>query len=618
MPSKLFLPFSFLVVLSAHAQETVVEPTIEVTATRVAETVDASLAAVSVITRPDIDASHAPDLIELLRLQAGIDVVRGGGAGEQTSIFIRGTNSNHVLVLIDGVRVASANTGAFAFENLPLDAVERIEIVRGPRASYWGSDAIGGVIQIFTRKLDAAHIAASYGTYRSADGSVGIGQWSDAGGFSAQFGARHVGGFSATNAGICNGPDDPYCIFNPDDNGYHNHDVVAQGAYRFGAQMLSATVFRNEGEVSFDNGSFGAGHSTTLDQAIGVNLEGPLAPSWNQRLSLGTSREDLDTPAFGSGFRSTRVQGAWVNDVTLSTTQHVVAGADYSHDRGVTLDSTGFGPTYDVARDDGGVFAGWHAQSGAVNGELSGRYDDNSDFGGAFSGSGAVGWKATEDLRLIASYGNAFRAPTLNELFSPGYGGYYAGNAQLDPEQSRTAELGLDWRIDAANRLGVRAFSTRVHDLIDFAGGSTFEAINIAHAQIDGAELTHNLNTAAWSLDSELTLQNPRNTDTGAQLLRRPKQKFSSVLTAALGERASAGVEFVCSGKREDYAGTTLGAYSLLNLRASYTLNASWQLGARLENLFDRDYELVHGYNTAGRSAYLTVTWGPQRYAAER
>jgi len=403
MLRKLFLLFSFLAVFSARAQEAQLQPTIEVTATRVAETVDSSLADVSVITRPDIDASHAQDLIELLRLQAGIDVVRGGGAGSQTSIFIRGTNSNHVLVLIDGVRVASANTGAFAFENLPLDAIERIEIVRGPRASYWGSDAIGGVIQIFTRKLEAAHIAASYGSYSDADGSVGIGHWSDAGGFSVQFGARHVGGFSATNAGICNGPDDPYCIFNPDDNGYHNHDVVAQGAYRLGAQMLSATVFRNEGGVSFDNGSAssngsGVGYSSTLDQAIGVNLEGPLAPDWNQRLSLGTSREDLDTPAFGSGFRSTRVQGAWVNDVTLSTTQHIVAGADYSHDRGVTLDSTGFGPTYDVTRDDGGVFAGWHAQSGAVNGELSGRYDDNSDFGGAFSGSGAVGWKATDDL----------------------------------------------------------------------------------------------------------------------------------------------------------------------------------------------------------------------------
>jgi vitamin B12 transporter len=612
MQHKLLLSFSIFTAGAAQAQEAQLQPTIEVTATRVAETVDASLADVSVITRPDIDASHAPDLIELLRLQAGIDVVRGGGAGEQTSIFVRGSNSNHVLVLIDGVRVASSNTGGFAFENLPLDAVERIEIVRGPRASYWGSDAIGGVIQIFTRKLQGPHIAASYGSYRSADGSVGIGQWSEAGGFSAQLGARHVGGFSATNAGICNGPNDPYCIYNPDDNGYHNHDFVAQGAYRIGAQMLSATLFRNEGGVSFDNGNPGVGYSTTLDQAIGANLEGTLATNWSQRLSLGTSREDLDTPAFGSAFRSTREQAAWVNDVALSTTQHFVAGADYSHDRGVTLDTTGFGPSYDASRNDTGVFAGWHTQSGTLNGELSGRYDDNSAFGGAFSGSGAIGWKASDDLRLTASFGDAFRTPTLNELFSPGYGGYYAGNPQLDPEHSRTVEIGLDWRVDTANQLGAHAFSTRVHDLIDFAGGSTFEAINVAHARIDGAELTHALNSGVWSLDNALTLQNPRDTDTGAQLLRRPREKFSSVLTAAPAERASAGVEFVWSGKRADYGGTALGAYALVNLRAGYALDASWQLGARLENLFDRDYELVHGYNTAGRSVYATVTWQPQ------
>src|SRR5882724_3795723 len=164
---------------NAQAQDAAIQPTVEVTASRVAETVDASLADVSVITRADIDASAAPDLIDLLRLQAGVDVARTGGAGEQTSVFLRGSNSNHVLVLIDGVRVASANTGAFAFENLPLDAVEHIEIVRGPRASYWGSDAIGGVIQIFTRKFDAAHLAVSGGSYRSADGSAGIGDWSD-------------------------------------------------------------------------------------------------------------------------------------------------------------------------------------------------------------------------------------------------------------------------------------------------------------------------------------------------------------------------------------------------------------------------------------------------------
>ncbi|MBS0570801.1 MAG: TonB-dependent receptor, partial [Proteobacteria bacterium] len=209
--------FAFSVLLSAapcaFAQEAQTQPTIEVTASRVAQTVDASLADVSVITRADIDASNAPDLLEVLRLQAGVDIVRTGGAGAQTNVFLRGSNSNHVLVLIDGVRVASANTGAFAWENLPLDSIERIEIVRGPRASYWGSDAIGGVIQVFTRQLTGPHVAASFGTYRDAGGSAGFGARDANGGFSVQVGARHVAGFSATNPGVCNGPNDPYCIY---------------------------------------------------------------------------------------------------------------------------------------------------------------------------------------------------------------------------------------------------------------------------------------------------------------------------------------------------------------------------------------------------------------------
>lgn len=590
-----------------HAQDAALQPTIEVTASRVAETVDAGLADVSVITRADIDASGAPDLIEILRLQAGVDVVRTGGAGEQTSVFLRGTNSNHVLVLIDGVRVASSNTGSFAFENLPLDAIERIEIVRGPRASYWGSDAIGGVIQIFTRKLDSADLAASYGSYRSADGSAGFGAQSDAGGFSVQAGVRHVGGFSATNPAA-----GPY-VYNPDDNGFQNHNVVAQGDYKLGAQTLSASVFRSEGTQSFDNGDPGQGISQTLDQAIGVNLEGPLAANWQQRLSVGTSREDIDTPAFESAYRSTREQLSWTNDVALSTMQHIIAGIDYVHDRGVSIDNSGFGAPYDVSRDNAGAFAGWRVQDGAFNSEISGRYDHYDAFGSAFSGSAAAGWKLNDDLRLTASYGTAFRAPNLNELYSPGYGGLYAGNPDLDPERSRTAELGAEWRLDDANRLGLRAFSTRVHDLIDFSGGSSFQAINIDRAAIDGAELSYVWRAGAWSLNNNATLQNPRDLDTSTQLLRRPKQKLNSILERALGERASAGVEFVASGKREDVGNVTLPGYTLVNLRASYALATTWRVGLRLENVFDRDYELAHGYNTPGRSAYVEVVWSPAR-----
>ena len=624
MLQKSFLYFShFIVGLTAavscaHAQDSgagdVSETlrTVEVTATRVAETVDASLADVSIITRRDIETSATTDLVALLRLQAGVDVARSGGAGEQTSVFLRGTNANHVLVLIDGVRVASANTGAFAFENLPLDAIERIEIVRGPRASYWGSDAIGGVIQIFTRQLDRPHVAASYGSYRDADGSVGFGRWSDGGGFSAQFGARHVGGFSATNAGICNGPDDPYCIYNPDDNGFHIRDAVLHGAYRIADQTVSATAFRSQGGESFDNGNPGAGYSTTLDQAFGVNLEGPLSETWSQRLSAGTSREDLTTPAFGSTYRSTREQLAWTNNIALSSTQRLVAGADLVHERGVVGDSTGFGAPYDVSRNDHGLFAGWHVQSTPFDGELSARYDDDSNFGGAFSASAAAGWKLADAVRLSASYGSAFRAPNLNELYSPGYGGYFAGNPLLDPERSHTAEIALDWQAGAANRLQARAFSTRVHDLIDFSGGDTFQAINIAKAAIDGGELTHHWQAGIWSADTALTLQNPRNADSGESLLRRPKRKLSSVLSAALNERADVGLEFIGSSRRADVGGAELGGYALVNLRASYAIGAEWRLGLRAENLFDRDYALIRGYNTPGRSGYLTVSWQPR------
>src|SRR5690606_31242315 len=154
---------------------------------------------VSVITREDIDASAARDVLEVLRLQAGIDLYRTGGAGSQTSLFLRGTNTNQVLVLIDGVRIASANTGALAFEQLPIDTIERIEIVRGPRASYWGSDAIGGVIQIFTRRLDGPRVALGYGSYGDAKADVGIGHRGDSGGHSIQIGARDLDGVPSQN-----------------------------------------------------------------------------------------------------------------------------------------------------------------------------------------------------------------------------------------------------------------------------------------------------------------------------------------------------------------------------------------------------------------------------------
>jgi vitamin B12 transporter len=595
----------FLCTSAARAQDAQVQPTIEVTASRMVQTVDSGLADVSVITRADIEKTNASDLVQVLRLQAGVDIVQSGGAGEQTSVFLRGTNSNHVLVLIDGVRVASNNTGAFQFENLPLDAIERIEIVRGPRASYWGSDAIGGVIQIFTRKLDSAHLAAGYGTYGSADGSLGYGMQGEAGGFSAQVGGRHVDGFSATNALA-----GPY-VYNPDDNPYQNHNAVAQAWYKLGSQTLSATAYRSAGTVSFDSGPTPPENvSYNLDQAIGVNLEGPINDWWHDRLSIGTSRENLDTPSFSEAYRSTREQASWVNDFTLSPGQSLTAGIDYVYDVGSSIAKYAYATTYRGTREDTGVFGGWHWQDSGFDSEISARYDNDSQFGGAFSGSAAFGYKLTDSLRLTGSYGTAFTAPSMLDLYYPGYGGQYAGNPDLQPERSRTGEIGLEWTLDA-NSLQTHAFTTRIHDLIDYAGPN-YQETNIAHAAIDGLEVTDIWHvSSAYTWTNTLTLQDPRDEDDNTQLLRRPKQKFNSVFDAQLSDSFSAGAEVVYSGRADDFGGTQLGAYTIFNLRATWTLNPQWRIGARLENLTNKDYQLAYGYNTPGRAGYVTVSWSP-------
>ncbi|HET6546296.1 MAG TPA: TonB-dependent receptor [Rhodanobacteraceae bacterium] len=582
---------------SPCAEEAITQPTVQVTAARMAETIDATLADVGVITRDDIDASGARDVLDLLRLQAGVDLARSGGPGAQTSLFLRGTNSNQVLVLIDGVRCAAVGNGAFTFEQLPLDAVERIEIVRGPRASYWGSDAIGGVVQIFTRKLDGPGVALGYGSYRDAGGSAGIGHWSDAGGYSVQVGARHVGGFSMENpAGFA---------YDPDDDGFRNRNLAARGSLALGSQTLGATLLRSQGEVEFDQGV-----SHAIEQTAGVTLGGELATAWNHTLILGNAREDYDTPG-SNRFLTRRDSLSWQNDIALSANQRVVAGFDYVHERGETHDAFADQPIYGGTRDNRALFAGWHAGAGAFDAAIAARRDWNSAFAGATTGSAAVGWRFTPAARAWLSIGEGFRAPDLNEQFSPGYGGQFAGNPDLEPERSRSLELGLDIAPGSGQHIGANLYRTRIRDLIAFTG-ENFRAENVDRATIDGAELTWDATRGDWAAHAAWTWQDPRDEDTGSALLRRAKQKVSGTLERGFGERVRAGVELLYSSRRDDFGGIVLPAYTLVNLRASIELAAAWRITLRLENLGDREYELVHGYNTAGRSGFVELSWRPQ------
>jgi len=389
--NSLFLAVLGAATFCAHAQDAqpplTTEPVVQVTATRMAQTVDASLADVTVITRADIEASGAADLYDVLRSQAGVDLARSGGPGEQTALFLRGTNSNHVLVLVDGVRIASTGTGGVDFSLLPLDAIRRIEIVRGPRAAYWGSDAIGGVIQIFTRKLQGPSAAVQYGSYDDASASAGIGQRNERGGFSVQAGIRHVRGFSAEN------PDG--FGYNPDDDGLRNRNFAASGDLKLGTQTLSANALYSDSVNEFDQGV-----SHVIEQDLGAALAGNITPGWYQRLQLGSARDDLDTPAFFELFRSRRQGATWLNIITLTPDQSLTAGVERVHESGQNLDTFARADVYDTSRDNTAAFAGWNGHLQGFDWELAARRDHNSVFGGATTGSAAAGYRVLPGLRF--------------------------------------------------------------------------------------------------------------------------------------------------------------------------------------------------------------------------
>lgn len=574
---------------TAFADEAILQPEIVVTATRVEQTVDTTLADVSVISRDDIEASVTRDISDLLRLEAGVDIARTGGPGGQTSIFLRGSNNNHVLVLVDGVRVAALGTGAFTWETLPVAAIERIEIVRGPRASYWGSDAIGGVIQIFTRKLDGPRIALGYGSYNDATADIGIGHRGESGGYSIQIGARDEDGFPSQNE---NGYG-----YEDKNHGLRNRHVSARADHHWGEQTLDGVYLRSQGTAEF-----AGGYSDFTEQALNVSLSGAITPTWQHRLSTGRSSEDYATPAYFSAYESRRTTLSWQNDIALSQQQRLILGIDALDEQGENRD------TYRESRNNTGVYAGWQVSASQFESEISLRADDNSIFGQHTTGSVAAGWRFTESTRAYASYGQGFRGPTLNEQYSPGFGGMYAGNPGLQPEESRSSEIGIEFSPGQGQKLKANLYSTQVSNLISFSG-IDFQAENVARARIKGAELVYDKTFGEWRFDTAFTWQDPRNEDTDTALLRRPKQKFTGTLERAFGTTFRAGAELIRSGKRDDVGGIELSGYTLVNLRASWALTAQWKLLGRIENLTDQDYELAYGYNTPGRSGFLEVVW---------
>ncbi|RAP58119.1 TonB-dependent vitamin B12 receptor [Oleiagrimonas sp. MCCC 1A03011] len=618
-------PFAFLTLLTASAAATAASPMpassdlkpVVVTATRTDVSLDDTLAPVTVLTRDDIARLQPTSLVGLLEGLPGVSLANSGGIGQQTSLFLRGTSSTHTLVLIDGVRVGSVSAGLAAFEQIPVDQIERIEVVRGPRSSLYGADAIGGVIQIFTRHGQAGEgITPSFrltgGGHGYRDGQVGLSGGTRHAWYNLSVGGTYTRGINSCKQGA--GTVFAGCFTNePDADGYRSWNGLFNVGYRWdNGTELAGNFLRNKSYVEYD-GSY-QNQSRHVQQVAGARLRLQPTAAWTVTLTAGQSLDKASNYKNGTfvGYGdSRRNQFGWQNDIALGDGQLLTVGLDDQHEH---IDSdTAYLRT---AREDVGAYAQYQASFGANEVQISGRRDHNQQFGNHNTGALAWGYHFDGGLLLTASYGTAFHAPTFNDLYYPSYPGFPpSADPNLKPEKSRNLELGLGavhthwhWRVDT--------YRNTIRDLI--ALDSHFTPGNISRARIRGAEAQVGGDVGAWRVAGYATWLQPENRDGGPNdgnwLPRRAGRSARIDLDRTFGA-FSVGTTVSAYGHRYDDAANLhrLGGYTTVDLRASWQFRPRWQLQARLANALDRDYETVYYFNQPGRTAYLTLRYTPSR-----
>jgi len=580
-----------------------------VTATRTPISLQDSISPAQVIDSAQIERSQAPSLQDLLRGQAGINITNSGGLGKQSSLFLRGTNSSHTLVLVDGVRINTGDFGLAMLQDLPLAQIERIEIVRGPQSSLYGADAIGGVIQIFTRRNAGAfapHLQLGGGSNGLREASGGFGGSGERGWFGTDIAYQHTDGINAcrgdaaTFAGC--GADEP------DRDGYRNLSMSLRGGYALTDTLsLDGTALRAEGENHYD-GYYN--YSETLQQVLGGRLR--YTPSERFNLTVNVGRADNESDNFNGdtwlGNAQTHRDSASVQaDLGLAEGQLLSAGVDWSQDN---LDGSSAGYLVD-SRDNTGVFAQYQGRFGAHQLQASVRNDDNEQFGNHTTGSLGWGLALGGGFRLTASYGTAFKAPTFSDLYDP-----WSGVPTLDPEKSKSANIGIAQQGDGW-RWGLDAYETRIDDLITY-DATTFMMAQVEKARIRGAELTGAITVAGVDLSAQLSHTDPRNRTAGSAqfdnaLARRAQNTARLDVDRSFGA-FRAGLTAEGTGKRYDDAANAvrLAGYGTLDLRLEFALNRDWSLLGRVSNVFDREYETVAWYNQPGREYRLSVRYQPK------
>lgn len=582
--------------LAVAANNEPLEETV-VTATRTPEPVDALAASVIVITRDDIERSLALDIGSLLAQHAGLEVARNGGPGQAASLFVRGTNSDHTLVMVDGVRINPGTIGGAAIHNIAPDTVERVEIVKGPRSSLWGSDAIGGVVNIFTRAATAQGIGLSLAGGRYGNRSVQLDgglRFADRGSVGFAFGQIDSDGF-------------PPLLTSNEDRGFRNRSVNLAGQLRATDQVtLNAHAWRAQGTSDYLDFFATPVSQDFRNQALGVDADIRTDGRGRYRVALLQMDDEIrqvDVEDFVSTRRSSvDLQGNW----QLAKNLELTAGTVLSRE---DTESLSFGSGFDERSNIRQAYAQGQYQRGAQRVTLAAGVLDHPAFGSHTTWNADYALRLGRGFTITAAAGTAFKAPDATDRFG------FGANPSLRPEKSRQVELGLRQQLGARQSWQLVAYRNNVEDLINYVVTDfvTFDGRNenIDRARIEGVELSYRVGGESWRLELAAALNDPRDLGTGQVLLRRARQVFSASATRRFGRfELNADVQSV--GTRFDFgfpAAVRLAPYTLANVGASFAVSADWKLQLRLDNALDESYELASNYRTPGRSLMLATRY---------
>jgi len=599
-------------VFAADAEQEL--PSMLIPSARQAEPRAQATAANTVFTRADIERLQARSVPELLRRIPGVQVSSAGGL---PSLSLRGTGTAQTLVLVDGQRIASATSGFARLDYLAIDNIERVEVIRGPRSSLYGADAIGGLIQIFTRGGKPGinpEVRLAAGSDQTFQRSLSLAAGTEQTRVHLGASLEERDGFDITrdNRGA-----------DRDNDGQRNKALHLKLDHQFDAGWKAGLSLNDQrGKNEYDD-AYEFEPGTPQDEfrvsSYSGYLDGQLSGIWNSRLELGRSFDR--NRAVGSNYNdglleTTRHSAAWINRLQLSEHQQLSLGSDWYEDR---LDAT---TAYqEDSRDNLAFFAQHSFQGESFSTELGLRHDDNQQFGSHNSWNAAFSLPVGQSQRWILSYGEGFRAPTFTDLYAPPAWG---PNPDLKPETSKTYEL--QWRGEFdETQLEAALYRTDLEDMIAW-GGTRME--NVSQARINGFEASAARELLGWQASLGVSIIDPRDRDSGHTLARRAKRTLSIDLDRTFGA-LSAGAGWHVSSARYDTIANSreLSGYGIFDLRAAWQSHPELRWEAKVNNLFDRDYALAtydrsqgpnwfdpsqnYGYREAGRTLLFAVTWSP-------